>query len=159
MTRRIFGLAPFVLSAALGGCGSSSSSSGGRHITWKDDGTSQSAIVTLAQRTMQGTSDYLNLLGTNSSVGITIVVGTTGRALGAETFMCNQTTSDQTVTLTYSDADGGTLPTTQSCSVKVTQPGALNGASATGTFSAVFNLDGGGTKSITEGSFNVPISM
>jgi hypothetical protein len=158
MTKRTLSLAPFVLSAAMMGCGGGDSG-GGRHITWKDDGTSEKAIVTLAMRGMQGTSDYLNLLGTNSSVGITIVVGATGRSLGAETFTCNQTASDQTVTLTYSDADGGTLPTIQGCTVAVTQAGVLSGGPATGTFSAVFNLASGGTKSITEGSFNVPISM
>ena len=35
----------------------------------------------------------------------------------------------------------------------------LNGASASGTFSAVFNLDNGDMESITDGSFDVPISM
>ena len=158
MRQRTLGLAPLVLCAAIVGCGGGGSD-GGRHITWKDDGTSEKAIVTLAQRSTQGTSDYLNLLGTNSSVGITIVVGATGRPLAAETFTCNQTTSDQTVSLTYSDADGGTLATTQSCTVGVTQPGAPNGASATGTFAAVFTLESGGTKAITDGSFNVPIAM
>ena len=157
MRQRTLGLAPLMLSVAIMGCGGGSSD-GGRHITWKDDGTSEKAIVTLAQRTMQGTSDYLNLLGTNSSVGITIVVGATGRPLAAETFTCNQGT-DQTITLTYSDADGGTLATTQSCTVVVTRPGTLNGASATGTFTAAFTLDGGGTKAITDGSFDVPIAM
>jgi hypothetical protein len=157
MAKRTRGLASLLLLSGLG-CGGGGGG-GTRHMTWKDDGTQETAIVAQAQRTMQGTSDFLNLLGTNTSVGMTIVVSATGRSLGAETFDCNQTAADQGVNLTYSDADGGSLLTTQSCTVAVTQPGVLNGASATGTFSAVFNLPGGGTKSITDGSFNIPISM
>jgi hypothetical protein len=142
------------------GCGGGGGGAGaGRHITWQNDGTTIKAVVTLASRDMQGTSDFLNLLGSNPTAGITIVVSAIGRPLGAETFVCNQTASDQTVSFDYTEADGGTLPATASCTVAVTQVGALNGPSATGTFSAVLNLRNGGPKAITNGSFNVPISM
>ena len=129
----------FVLSSV--GCGGGSGGAGaGRHITWQDDGTAMKALVTLARRDTQGTSDFLNLLGTNPTAGITIVVSAIGRPLGAETFICNQTAGDQSVTIDYTGADGGSQSTTASCTVAVTQAGALNGPSATGTFSAVLNL-------------------
>src|SRR5947207_1884567 len=99
MAKRTRGLASLLLLSGLG-CGGGGGG-GTRHMTWKDDGTQETAIVAEAQRTMQGTSDFLNLLGTNASVGMTIVVSATGRSLGAETFDCNQTAADQGVNLTY----------------------------------------------------------
>jgi hypothetical protein len=43
--------------------------------------------------------------------------------------------------------------------VVITQVGALGGAPAVGTFEVVFSVPAGGTKSITNGSFNLPLMM
>lgn len=59
--------------------------------------------------------------------------------------------------MSYDDADGGVELATASCTVVLTQVGAVGGANATGTFEAVFNLQAGGTKAISNGRFNLPL--
>ena len=49
----------------------------------------------------------------------------------------------------------GVGPLASSCTITIATIGATTGTHATGTFSAVFPLDAGGTKAITNGNFDL----
>ena len=139
-----------------GGAGGTGTSSG-RQVTWVDNGIAETGLVALGVRASSGMTDSLEIIGSNAGEGITLAV-TAPQPLGPQTFICNQTSSGQSVSVTTSGPDAGPELATQSCSVVLTEIGMAGGGRAVGTFSAVIMLSGGGSKVITNGSFDVPIS-
>jgi hypothetical protein len=159
MTRVGFGAG--VLGALLvAGCGGGGSSPAGNGpgISWQDDGVTTTALGLKAIFSTGMGSDGLEIIGLGQSVktGVAVAVAAT-TPLTPQTFVCHQTTAGQSVTVTYNDADGGSELSTASCTVVLTQVGAVGGPSAIGTFEAVFNLRAGGTKTLSNGRFDLPL--
>jgi hypothetical protein len=147
-------------SALIGGCvsGGNNGLGGDRHVTWLDDGMMMTATVGKATWASSGGRDSVDMIGNNDSAGIEIYVAAP-TPFTAQTFVCSQTTPGQALLLTYRNGDpAGPAFMHQSCTVAFTQIGAVGGASITGTFEIVFALPSGGTKSITNGSFDLPLS-
>jgi hypothetical protein len=157
MTTRMGAVLVSAVMLAASGCGSSSSG-GGRSMVWQDDGVPLTAVGTMARFASQGGRDSLEITGTTFDVTVTVTVAATS-PLTPQTFICNQTTAGQSVSVGYVDADGGVQLANQSCTVTLTQAGAVGGAPAVGTFEAVFTLQAGGTKNITNGRFTLPVMM
>jgi hypothetical protein len=133
--------------------------SGDRHVTWIDDGVMMIATLGKATWASMAGRDSLDMLGTNDRAGMAIYAATP-TPFTAQTFVCGQTTADHPLLLTYRNDDpAGPAVKSESCTVTFTQIGAVGGAPAIGTFAVVFDLPSGGTKSITNGSFDLPLSM
>jgi len=149
-------------SALLGGCvsGGNNVLGGDRHVTWLDDGVMMTATVGKATWASSGGRDSVDMIGNNDSMGIEIYAAAP-TPFTAQTFVCSsQTTPGPALLLTYRNGDpAGPAFMHQSCTVAFTQIGAVGGAPITGTFEIVFDLPSGGTKSITNGSFDLPLSM
>jgi len=145
---------------AVAGCGGDGDGTtpAGRHVTWKDDGAAKTATLTVATKGASGTMESREILGTSPDVGVSIFVSAAA-PLSAQTFDCSALTAGQTATVSYTESDGGLQLSMQTCTVNLTQVGEVGGASVVGTFTATFNLDAGGTKTITNGNFNVPVTM
>jgi hypothetical protein len=149
-----------VLGALVSACGGGGSAGSGPGISWQEDGVPIAALGIKPAFLSSGGRDSLEIigLGTSAHVGVTVVVAAP-TPLSPQTFVCNQTTSGQSVIVTYTDADGGLDLATQSCTVVLTQVGVPGGAPAIGTFEAVFTLSAGGTKTISNGRFNLPLKL
>jgi hypothetical protein len=140
------------------GCGGNGSG-GAQGMTWDDDGTAVKPIGAKATMASTGGSDTYTITGTNLNGGSVVVAMTAATPISAQTFVCGQTTSGQTVGISYIDSDGGINIVEQSCTVVLTQVGKMGGPSVVGTFDAVLTLQAGGTKTISNGKFNLPITM
>jgi len=136
------------------------SGSGAPGISWQEDGVTIVGLGIKPALLSSGGRDSLEIigLGTATHVGVAVFVAAP-TPLSPQTFVCNQTTTGQSVIVTYTESDGGLDLSTQSCTVVLTQVGVPGGASAIGTFEAVFNLGSGGTKTISNGRFNLPLKM
>ena len=145
------------------------SSCAGKPVAWLDDGVvhcASSATGTLGQATYRGvdggnvTQEDLEIviLQSNPSSIFSLIVG--GPApLGGDDYSCSLESSSL-VQISYHElGDGGFSTTPASCTVSVTlrpDDGGVDGGSvATGTFSAVLNVSGGGTKALSQGAFTV----
>jgi hypothetical protein len=132
---------------------------GDRHVTWLDDGAMITATLGQATWTSMAGRDSVDMIATTDRVAVEIYAAMP-TPFTAQTFVCGQTTSGQALLLTYRNNDpGGPTITTPSCTVAFTQIGAVGGAPVVGTFAVVFDLESGGTKTITNGSFDVSLSM
>jgi len=161
MTARI-GAWVAAASALVGGCVSVSGGnvlSGDRHVTWLDEGVMMTATSGKATWVSMGGRDSVDMLGINDSAGVTIYAAAP-TPFAAQTFVCGQTTPGQSLLLTYRNDDpAGPAIRSRSCTVAFTQIGAVGGSPVIGTFEVVFELPSGGTKSITNGSFDLALSM
>ncbi len=159
MTARI-GAWVVAASALLGGCVSGGNVLGGaHHFTWLDDGVMMTATGGQATWLSMGGRDSVDMLGVNDSAAVTIYAAAP-TPFTAQTFVCGQTTPDKPLLLSYrNDNPAGPTIKAESCTVAFTQIGAVGGAPIVGTFEVVFDLPSGGTKSITNGSFDLALSM
>jgi hypothetical protein len=131
---------------------------GDRRVTWLDDGVMTTATLGKATWLSMGGRDSVDMLATTDSVGVTIYAAMP-TPFTPQTFVCGQTTPDQSLLLSYRNNDpAGPTIRSESCKVAFTQIGAVGGAPVTGTFEVVFDLSSGGTKTITNGSFDLALS-
>jgi len=146
--------------ACVLGCGSGGGAkpSTVRQMSWKDDGVLVTAASAMASLSTEGDRQYLRITGTDFSVGVSLAVATP-TPLSPQPFVCGQTTAGQTVYVSYNEPDGGVLTATPTCTVDVTQVGAVGGAPAIGTFQATVTTPDGATKVLSNGSFNLPLTM
>jgi len=127
------------------------------HVTWVDDGKMMTANTGNATWASMAGTDSVDVFGANRSAGVEIYAAMP-MPFSAQTLACGQTTSDQSLLLTYrNDNPAGPLINSSSCTVAFTQIGAVGGH-VVGTFEVVFDLPSGCTKSITNGSFEVSLS-
>jgi hypothetical protein len=147
-----------VAALVMGGCVSGGNMfDGDCHISWLDDGAMMRATTGIATWASTTDKDSVDLVGVNPSAGVEIYAAVP-TPFTAQTFVCGQTTSDQSLLLTYRNGDpAGPAISAESCSVTFTQIGAI-GTTLTGTFEVVFDRPSGGTKSITNGTFELPLS-
>lgn len=95
--------------------------------------------------------------GEASGVGIAFGVSTRS-AVAPGDFQCGPAAGGYPIT-SFSYTATGVEALYQSCTVRIPALGAAKGEHATGTFSAVLNKTGGGTKAITAGAFDVPLTV
>jgi hypothetical protein len=135
-------------------------------IVWLEDGTSESVPTALADHAMQGSTDTIEIAGselvTTAPRTIGILIGSP-TALGG-TYMCGDTVN--AIVISYTDGStNGYTP--QSCKITLTVPplptdgGASDGGAghAVGTFTVVLTAAGGITKNLTAGTFDIPVTV
>jgi hypothetical protein len=139
--------------AAAGSCAASFTP--GASMTWLDDGASECAQEVSAVLDSTATLDLLNIVGSQASgVGIAFGISTNGVAIGG-TYTCGDLTN-RTVAVSFNYQQGSTPNLVSTCTIDVTSAGGP-GVKASGTFSAVVTLTGGGTKTVTNGAFDAPL--
>ena len=92
--------------------------------------------------------------GEPTGIGISFGVAATP-PLGPTTVACNMTGMRPFVSFSYT----GTDPVWDSCSVTVSTLVLTGTTRATGTFEAVFTKTGGGTKTLSDGSYDLPMTV
>ena len=138
------------------GCGSGSSTPAeGRHVTWTADGVALEGIGGQARSSPGGGSDALEITGFTSDEGFAIALS--APTLSPGTFDCSTPVAGQTLIVTYFMGDAGQNLNVQTCKIVLTQIGKVAGDPVVGTFEATFSKQGGGTTSLMNGSFNLPL--
>jgi hypothetical protein len=155
-----------VLAACSSGSGGASSKSEGGvsgcqpvagglgAMSWLDDGTQECAVGTSA--TFVNTSIYtmFSLSGSTTTLGVGLGVSTVlGPGPIGGSYSCAPLDS---VSVTFNYTQGQTSTAATSCQLTLNMQGTA-GVHATGTFAATLMTAGGGTKSISDGVFDVPV--
>jgi hypothetical protein len=164
------GLAAAVLAAGATGCGSGGSgvakdggggggASGSGTLTWQDDGTAHQALFASATLVTSSGLQILQMAGGEAG-GIGIAFGVSAKpAVALGTFQCGPGASSGYPITSFSYTADGVDPLYQSCMVSIATLGAASGERVTGSFSAVLTKTAGGTKAITAGTFNIPLTV
>ena len=131
----------------------------GAQMSWLDDGSSVTPFGADATLTSSNGVDSLRIDGlTQGAAGsVTIILGAAS-PFAPQIFDCSQLAGGQTVTISYATGTGFDI-TDRSCKVVVTQVGKVGGPSLMGTFEAVLSLTPSGTKTISNGVFNIALQM
>lgn len=123
-------------------------------ITWKDDG---------AQNNAEGTAESLGAGGGIIGFALNVADTTLGNAISINitttapadwkpgTFACPTPAAMGYV----HTPNGGVTYKQKTCSITITQTGAVGGPNLQGTFEATFDVSSGGTKTISNGTFDV----
>lgn len=157
------------LLAGAAGCGSSAPSntdggggggaSGTGTISWQDDGVARHASFASASLVTSSGLQILQIAGGEGS-GIGIAFGVSAKpAVGLGAFQCGLGDAGGYPITSFSYTATGVDALYQSCMVDITALGAASGTRASGTFSAVLNKTGGGTKAITAGVFDIALTV
>jgi hypothetical protein len=133
-----------------GNGGSTGATSGG--MSWVQDGARHTAMFVTGQRTVDARTDYLQIMAMDASEEIALEVSTPP-PLAPGMYKCGPATVERIiVTFTTSGA-------LQTCAIDIGAVGAQSGDHATGTFSATVTLPGGQASTITDGVFDVTLSV
>lgn len=127
-------------------------------ITWLEDGALRCASVPIATFNASATGDVLDVSGVDISsgpTGIDFIVAAADPFAVPQTFNCENPQPHSMAQMTYTP--GFMSGTATSCTVNVTQVGAPGGAHAIGSFAGVIAITGGGTRTITNGTFDVAL--
>jgi|SRR6516225_329310 hypothetical protein len=127
-------------------------------MSWVDDGAPVTPFGADATLTSSGGTDSLRIDGLRQGAGSVTIVMTAPTPFAAQTFDCNQLASGQTVLVSYANGTGFDV-NDQSCTVVICQVRMAGGPAVTGTFEAVISLTPSGTKTISNGVFNLPVQM
>jgi hypothetical protein len=149
-----------------GSSGAGTGSCAGSPVVWKDDGTTHCASTAeaiLATTTARNPFDggptvetSLEVVTTQLSTSYTFgFIITTSAALGG-TYDCTASPAS-VVEITYDDV-GVYSTTVVSCTLTVSLTPTDGGTLAVGTFSAVLSVSDGGTKTLSDGTFNIPVT-
>lgn len=125
-------------------------------MSWTDDGVMECADLVIADRNTSSSLDFIEIIGSNSKgLGVGLTVSVVPPASLGGTYTCNGD-AGLAVIFTYTTNTSTNNPQ-MTCTITLTNPGAPGGANATGTFSATVSPPTGGTKTITNGTFDVPV--
>jgi hypothetical protein len=149
MKATLIALAPLVALMACGG-----STGGGAGMSWVDGGSRRTATFASGARTISSMTDLFQVTGsepsgTALSLGVAMVP-----PLVPGTYACG-VTQTRTVT-TFASNDSNVF---EGCTIGVASIGATTGEHVTGTFSGTLTLMGGGRRVITDGTFDVPLTV
>jgi hypothetical protein len=157
-----------VLLAALSGCGGSS---GGGHapdgggpsgtgtFTWKDGGTIHTALFASGARVTSAGLDMVQVTGSDAGAAVSFGVSLRPPPLLPGAYACsdNGAATGRIVSIDYTIGTvSGLAPT---CAITLTSFGDSTGTHATGTFSATVPLSDGTTRMITDGAYDVPLTV
>ena len=129
----------------------------GAKLSWQDNGTPECAVAITAGRMTNPSQDFLEIVGgSGSGLGVALTVVAYASALGG-TYNCKTDAGYASlyVDFVYTGVAGLTLV---DCTITITNAGTPGSANAAGTFSAVLTATGGGTTTITNGSFDTPVT-
>ena len=159
------------LAAVATGCGSSGNgaasndggggggASGSGTLTWQDDGAAHQALFASATLVTSSGLQIVQIAGGEAG-GIGIAFGVSSKpAVSIGTFQCGPGANAGYPITSFSYTATGVDALYQSCTVSVATLGAASGERVTGSFSAVLNKTAGGTKAITAGAFDVPLTV
>jgi hypothetical protein len=128
---------------------------GGGTLTWLDDGVRHNATVGSAAFVHSAMMDLLQMSGGEpTGIGISFGVAATP-PLGPTTVPCNMTGTRPFVSFSYT----GTEPVWDSCSVTVSTLVLTGTTRVTGVFEAVFPKTGGGTTTLSSGTYDLPLTV
>jgi hypothetical protein len=127
---------------------------GGGVMTWKEGGTPHTAQFATAAFAHSASLDLLNVVGSEPNLGLAFGIGAKPPPLVTGQYACGGT-GYPIVSLTYTGTEGQMF----TCAIDLTALGATAGSHAVGTFSATLGVAGGGSKVITEGRFDVPMTV
>jgi hypothetical protein len=163
----------FVLLAAAPGCGSSSGgspdggggglggASGNGTFRWKEAGTQHTASFAAAAGVKSANLDMVQVTGSNAnSEGVSFGVGMMTPPLVAGGYACSDSAtvgSGRIVSIAYTLGAASSLAPT--CAITVTTLGETTGTRVTGTFSATVPFDDGTTHTITDGVYDVSLTV
>jgi hypothetical protein len=125
-------------------------------MSWQDDGAPQCATIVSATYDAGSASTIFSVIGSAASgVGVGFGVATTAGGLTIDgTYACGAAGS---FIGSFNYQKGSTPGFAASCSLTVHSADGAGGVPATGIFSATVTQSGGGTKTISNGVFTVPV--
>jgi hypothetical protein len=157
-----------LIAATAAGCGSSGDGNGGAggttgaasgSITWKEGGAAQAATIVAGARARTSTSDLVQITGGNSDgVGVSFGVSTLAPPLTTGPFTCEVTDSTAPFA-SFAYVGGDDSSGVPACSITLTTLGETTGMRTAGTFSATIPLDSGATLTVTDGVFDVVLTV
>jgi hypothetical protein len=166
-------LAALLISAALAGCGGGGSTAdgsatgtagtggaaAGKLLTWKENGAAHMALVASAARVKSATSDIVQVSGgEGSGTALSFGVAVQPPPLAAGTYTFNGGTGYPIVSMSYGVGGvSSSIPT--AISIVFTALGDTTGAHAVGTFTATLPFGDGTTKTITDGKFDLALTV
>ena len=127
---------------------------GGGVLTWKEGGTMHAAQFATAAMARSASLDLLEVTGAEQALGLAFGIGFMPPPLVAGPYTCGGT-GYPIVSFTYNGTEGQML----TCAIDLTSVGTVAGAHAVGTFTATLGVAGGGSKLITDGRFDVPMTV
>jgi hypothetical protein len=166
-----FSTLAFALVAAAAGCGGSSASGGhpdggglpgGGTFTWKDGGTLHAASFASGARSTTHSADLVQITGSDAGAAVSFSVTLMPPPLLTGAYPCgtsgvNGAGTGTIVSIDYTVGSASSLAPT--CAITLASFGAATGAHATGTFSATVPFSDGTTRTITDGVFDVPLTV
>lgn len=162
------------IAATLGGCGGSAGGSadgGGTGtagtggavglgaLTWKEGGNTHATLIASAARVKSATSDMLQVSGGEASgSGIAFGVVVMPPPLAPATYTFNGGVGYPIISMSYQTGGASsTAPT--AASIVLTTLGETTGTRAVGTFTGTLSFPGGATKTVTDGKFDVALTV
>jgi hypothetical protein len=151
------GCGPSSNARADGGGGTGGTTSSGGSITWKENGQAHTAAFASGSRASSSASDFVQFVGSESTVAVSFGVATAEPPLTTGTVACGVSSATAPfASFSYTGNNSGLAST---CSITLTTLGDVTGSHATGTFSGSIALDSGGTAVITDGVFDVVLTV
>jgi hypothetical protein len=163
--------AALLLAVALAGCGggggatdggaagTSGGAGTGKLLSWKENGVAHSALVASAARVKSAASDILQVSGGESSgTALSFGVAMQPPPLEVKTYDFNGGTGYPIVSMSYGVGGvSSSVPT--AISIVFTALGDTTGSHAAGTFTATLPFGDGTTKTITDGKFDLTLTV
>jgi hypothetical protein len=145
-------------SGGNGGGGGSAGAASGDVFTWKESGTLHTATVAGASRVKSAPSDTITIIGGDASgTAVTLGVTTPVPPLTPGSFACGAiSNTEPTALMSYTNNDSSQMET---CTIVLSTVGDTTGSRATGTFSGTVPLKSGGSATITNGVFDVTLTV
>lgn len=156
--------------ACLPGCGSGGGTSpdgggggggatGSGNFTWKDGATLHTALFASGSRVKSASLDLVQITGSDSGSGVSFGVTLMPPPLVTGSYACsdNGAGTGRTVSIDYTVGGASSLAPT--CAITMTTLGDATGTKVSGTFSATVPFSDGTTRTITEGKFDVSLTV
>jgi hypothetical protein len=160
-----------VLAVALAGCGGGGGATDGgtagtgggagtgKLLTWKENGVAHTALVASAARVKSATSDILQASGSDAAgTALSFGVVVQPPPLALTTYDFNGGAGYPIVSMSY-NAGGVTSSVPTAISIVFTALGDTTGSHAAGTFTATLPHGDGTTKTITDGKFDLTLTV
>jgi hypothetical protein len=147
---------------SAGGMGSLPDGGGGGAgmgtMTWKENGATKTSSFASAARVTSAQSDMVQVTGSNGDpTALSFGVAVKPPPLVPGTYACFGA-SYPIVSMTYL-SKGASSGAMGSCSIVISTVGDVAGSHITGTFTATLPLDNGTTKTLTDGKFDLALTV
>jgi hypothetical protein len=140
------------------GHGGNFGTSGAGTLTWKDSGTMHTALFPSAARVKSSVSDMVQVTGGDSTgAAVAFGVGETP-PLVAGSYTCGDRGAGRRV-VSISYGFGGASSVIPTCAIEITSLGETTGTRIIGAFTATLPFDNGTTRIITDGKFDVALTV